>query len=156
MTRHRKSGAQRHVNVRLERWHRRCIYGVAGWLTATGLLWLLAHYLLRPAGEFGEGVHPLEPWSMKLHGAGAMVALFFIGSLMNSHIRRALKGGRNLVSGWSMIGLLSALILSGYALYYVASEQSRPIWSAAHWIIGLALPLLLFLHIALGRASKSA
>jgi hypothetical protein len=156
MTRHRKASLQRHVNVRLERWHRRCIYGITAWLTATGLLWLLAHYLLRPVGEFGEGVNPLEPWSMKLHGAGAMVALFFIGSLMNSHMRRALKAGRNLASGWSMIALLSALTASGYALYYVASEHSRPTWSAAHWIIGVALPLLLVLHIALGRASKSA
>lgn len=154
MTRHRKTSPQRHVNVRLERWHRHCIYGIAAWLTATGLLWLLAHYLLRAAGEFGESVHPLEPWSMKLHGAGAMVALFFLGSLMNSHMRRALKAGRNPASGWSMVALLSALILSGYALYYIASEQSRPIWSAAHWIVGLALPLLFILHIALGRRSR--
>lgn len=154
MTRHRRTSPQRHVNLRLERWHRRCIYGVAAWLTATGLLWLLARYLLRSAGEFGESVHPLEPWSMKLHGAGAMVALFFIGSLMNSHMRRALKAGRNLALGWSMITLLSALTLSGYALYYLASEQSRPVWSALHWIIGLALPLLLALHITQGRSSR--
>jgi hypothetical protein len=153
MTRHRKTNPPRHVNVRLERWHRRCIYGTAAWLTATGLLWLLAHYFMRPVGEFGVGVHPFEPWSMKLHGAGAMAALFFVGSLMNSHMRRALKAGRNLASGWSMITLLSALILSGYALYYLASEQSRPVWSAAHWVVGLALPLLFVLHIALGRRS---
>jgi len=154
MTRHRKTSPQRHVNVRLERWHRRCIYGVAAWLTATGLLWLFAHYLLRSAGEFGESVHPLEPWSMKLHGAGAMAALFFVGSLMNSHMRRALKAERNVASGWSMIALLSTLTASGYGLYYVASEQSRPVWSAVHWIIGLALPLLFLAHIALGRTSR--
>lgn len=122
-------------------------------MVATGTLWLLAHYLMRPAGEFGESIHPLEPWSMKLHGAGAMFALFFVGSLMNSHIRRALKARRNLRSGLSMISALVALTVSGYGLYYLASEQSRPVWSAVHWIIGLALPLLLVVHIVLARAS---
>jgi hypothetical protein len=148
---HRPSSTHRLVNFKLERWHRRCIYATSGWLLITGVLWLLAHYLMRPVGEFGEAIHPLEPWSMKLHGAGAMVALFFIGSLMNSHIRRALKAKRNLFSGWAMIGALSALTISGYGLYYMASDNSRFIWSAIHWIIGLGFPALLILHIMLGR-----
>ena len=148
---HRSSSPQRLVDLRPERWQRRCVYGVCAWLVATGVLWLLAHYLMRTVAEFGESVHPLEPWSMKLHGAGAMFALFFIGSLANSHIRRAVKARRNLYSGWSMIAVLAALTVSGYALYYIASEHSRPIWSAAHWIIGLVLPLLLIVHIALAE-----
>jgi hypothetical protein len=80
-----------------------------------------------------------------------MFALFFVGSLVNTHIRRALKARRNLYSGWSMIAALAALTLSGYALYYIASEHSRPIWSAAHWIAGLAFPLLLIVHTALAE-----
>ena len=91
---------------------------------------------------------------MKLHGAGAMIALFFVGSVMNSHIRRAIKAGRNLESGWSMIAVLLALVITGYGLYYLASENSRPIWSAVHWIIGLAFPLVLILHIVLGKKSS--
>ena len=143
------------VNLRLERWHRRCIYGVCIWLLVTGVLWLPAHYLMRLPSEFGESIHPLEPWSMKLHGAGAMFMLFFIGSLMNSHIRRALKTGRNLYSGWAMIAALVALTISGYGLYYLVSEQSRPLWSAVHWIVGLVFSGLVILHIALGRKSAA-
>ena len=147
----RSSSPHRLVDLRPERWQRRCIYGVSAWLAATGVAWLLAHYLLRTAAEFGESVHPLEPWSMKLHGAGAMFALFFVGSLVSNHIRRAIRARRNLYSGWSMIAVLAALTLSGYALYYIASEHSRPIWSAAHWIIGLVFPLALIVHIALAE-----
>lgn len=143
-------------SLRLERWHRRAIYGICAWLVATGLSWLAAHYFLRPVGEFGMGIHPLEPWSMKLHGAGAMAILFFIGSLMNTHIRRALKARRNLYSGWAMIGMLTALTVSGYGLYYLAGEQDRPAWSAVHWVLGLAFPILLVLHIVLGRRSAAA
>jgi uncharacterized membrane protein len=82
-----------------------------------------------------------------------MVALFFIGSLLNSHIRRAHRAERNRYSGWSMVALLVLLTISGYALYYIASEFSRPAWSLTHWILGLLFPALLVLHIALGRRS---
>ena len=145
---HRPSSPPRHADLRPERWQRRCVYGVSAWLLASGVLWLLAHYLMRPAGDFGEGVHPLEPWSMKLHGAGAMFALFLIGNLMNIHIRPALKARRDHYSGWSMLAALAALALTGYALYYVAGEHSRTLWSAAHWLIGLAFSLLLVVHVA--------
>lgn len=148
---HHASSPQRHLNLGPESWQRRCAYCVSAWLLATGVLWLLAHYLMRPVGEFGESVHPLEPWSMKLHGAGAMFALLVVGSLINNHIRPAFKARRNLYSGWSMISVLAALTFSGYGLYYIASEHSRPIWSAAHWIVGLMFPLLLIVHIALAE-----
>ena len=148
---HRYSSPQRLVDLRPDRWQRRCVYGASAWLVATGVLWLLAHYLMRPVGEFGESVHPLEPWSMKLHGAGAMFALFLIGSLVTGHFQRALKARRNLYSGWSIISGLAALTVSGYGLYYLASDQSRPVWSAAHWIIGLVFPLPLIVHIALSE-----
>jgi hypothetical protein len=87
------------VNLRLERWHRRSIYVSWAVLAASGAAWLLARYFLRPPGQFGETVHPLEPGAIKLHGAGAMAIVFFLGSLMNSHIRRSLKSGRNLATG---------------------------------------------------------
>lgn len=148
---HHPSSPRRPVDLRPERWQRHCVYGVSTWLVATGVLWLLVHYLIRPVGEFGESVHPLEPWSMKLHGAGAMFALFVIGSLSTTHFQRVLKARRNLYSGWSMISGLAALTVSGYGLYYFATEQSRLVWSAAHWIMGLVFPLLLIVHIALAE-----
>ena len=39
-------------------------------------------------------------------------------------------------------------------LYYFGGEQSRPIISAAHWIIGIAALPLLVLHIVSGRRSR--
>lgn len=136
---------------RLERWHRYSMYGISGLLVVSGGAWLFAHYFLRAADTFGETVSPIEPWSMKLHGAAAMIALFFIGSLLNSHVRRANNARRNRGSGWTMAALLAWLTVSGYALYYLASETSRPAWSLAHSLLGLAFPLLLILHIVLGR-----
>lgn len=146
--------ARHHINLRLERWHRRCIYASCAALLVTGGAWLLARYYLRVPGQFGETVHPLEPWAIKLHGASAMVMLFFLGSLMNSHIRRALKAGRNLVSGWAMIASMLLLIATGFGLYYIAGESDRPTWSALHWVVGLGLAVLIVLHVLLGRATR--
>jgi hypothetical protein len=138
----------------MERWQRRAIYAVLILLAGSGMAWLAAHYFLRSHGEFGEAIHPLEPWSMKLHGAAAMATLFFIGSVMNSHIRRAQRTGRNLAAGWTLIAALAALAVTGYGLWYIAGEDSRGIWSVAHWLIGLAFPVLLIWHIAHGRSLR--
>lgn len=139
------------IYLRLERWHRWSVYASGAALMLSGVVWLLAHYLMRPVSEFGETVHPLEPWAIKLHGGAAMAMLFYLGSLMPVHIRRALRAGRHLLSGWSMIVTMALLIVTGFGLYYVAGESDRPAWSALHWGPGLALGLLSVLHVALGR-----
>lgn len=141
-------------NLRLERWHRRAIYLMLILLYCSGAAWLAARFFLRSAGQFGETVHPLEPWAMKLHGAAAMGTLFFIGSLMNGHIRRALKSRRNLITGCLAIAVMALLIVSGYGLYYIAGEADRPLWSVVHWLPGLAFALLFIAHIWRGRASR--
>jgi hypothetical protein len=152
---HHPSGVPRPVSLRLERWQRRSIYAVCAVLVISGLSWLLAHFGLRGMGEYGETVSPLEPWSMKVHGGAAMFALFFVGTLLNGHIRRALKARRNRGTGWPMIVVLCALTLTGYALYYIAGEGDRPVWSMIHWVIGLTLPFVVVLHIVLGRKSAA-
>lgn len=139
-------------SLRLERWQRRALYLTVALLTASGLLWLGAHYFLRPVTEFGESISPFEPWSMKLHGLAAMALLFLLGSLLNGHIRRALRARRNLASGWAMIGSLAVLVATGYGLYYIAGESSRPLWSLAHWVTGIGFAFGFPLHVAVGRA----
>lgn len=141
-----------HVNLRLERWHRRWIFAIFALLALSGIAWLVARFWLRPVTEFGESIHPLEPISMKVHGGMAMLMLFFLGSLMNAHIRRAIKAGRNLVTGWGMIAAMLLLILSGFGLYYLAGEADRGVWSAVHWVLGLAASLLFIAHVKLGRS----
>jgi hypothetical protein len=135
----------------MERWQRRAVYWTIALLTLSGLAWLVAHFFLRPVTEFGEAVSPFEPWSMKLHGAVAMVLLFLIGSMLNNHIRRGLRARRNLNSGWSMIVMTVLLVLTGYGLYYLAGEATRPLWSWTHWVIGIGFAAGLPLHVWLGR-----
>ena len=141
------------LQFKLERWHKRSIYLLIGALFFSGLAWIIARFTLRAVGEFGETIHPLEHWSIQLHGALIVPSAFLIGSLLFQHMRRAHHAGRNRKSGWTMVMSLAWLALTGYGLYYFASETARPWWSAAHWIVGCALPALLLLHIYLGRLS---
>lgn len=152
--RNHRGRAAAHVNLRLERWHRHALYAVVAALTASGMLWLAAHYFLRSPGEFGVAVHPIEPWSMKLHGAAALAMMFFVGSVMNSHVRRAFRAASNLVAGCSLIAVLTLLTVTGYGLWYVAGETSRETWSLLHWAPGLAFPLILLWHIRRGRQAR--
>lgn len=136
---------------KLEAWHKYALYALVTALFTSGLAWLLARYFLRVAGEYGASIHPLEHWAMQAHGALIIPLSFLAGGLLFQHMRRAHRALRNRNSGWSMLLTLLWLALTGYALYYFASESMRPYWSAAHWIIGLALPLLLCFHIVRGR-----
>ena len=149
--RHPEHSAASRLRFRMEPWQRRTIYLCITALVTSGGVWLAGHFLLHSATEFGEANNPLEPWAMKVHGAVAMVALFFVGSLLNGHMRRAHAVRRNHRSGWSLIIFLGWLTVSGYALYYIAGEQSRSFWSTSHWVPGLLLPLLVIVHVMLGR-----
>ncbi len=142
-------------HFKLERWHRWSMYAVVAALTLSGIVWLTAHFFLRVANEFGESVHPWEHPAIQIHGALAMLSCLLIGSLFHLHMRRAHRAKRNRASGWSMITLMLSLIVSGYALYYLANDNTHLIWSSLHWILGLGLPALLALHIYLGRQSHS-
>jgi hypothetical protein len=155
MTRMSNTATGRYVSFKLERWHRRSIYATGALLLLSGAVWLVLHYFLRPKSQFGESVNPFEPWAMKLHGAAAMVALFFVGSLLHFHVRRALRAGRNVATGWAMIATLSFLTLTGYGLYYLAGEGDRPLWSLLHWSVGLALAVLFVVHVRLGHRGVS-
>lgn len=141
--------------IRLHTRHKGTLYGIVLALWTSGVLWLLFHYFLRVAGEFGETAHPLETWWLRLHGLMAFAALVAIGSVLPIHARRAWQLNKNRRTGLAMKLYLLWLALTGYALYYFLSESNEAWLPLAHWIAGLALPLLGVLHIRIGRRRKA-
>ena len=140
--------------MRLSTGHRLWIYWTGSGLFASGVLWLLFHYFVHAHGQFGETAHPLEIWWLRLHGACAMLMLLVLGSLLPVHVRRGWHLRKNLLAGWTLGLLACALIVSGYALYYVAGEATRPWLSACHWVFGLATPLVLTWHVWRGKRAR--
>jgi hypothetical protein len=117
-------------------------------LVASGIGWLGAHYapnvddLLRLA---------IEAWMLKLHGAAAFAMLFAVGAMSAHHVRRGWLLARNRGSGIVVIAIVAILIATGYALYYVVTDATRPSISIVHWIAGLALAPILIVHLTIGR-----
>ena len=137
--------------IRLGARHKRALYAVFLVLWGSGALWLLFHYFLRVAGEFGDAAHPLEAWWLRLHGLAGFAALVTVGTVLPVHARRAWQIDRNRRSGLAMKACLLWLAATGYALYYFASEANEAWLPLAHWVVGLALPLAGLLHVRLGR-----
>jgi len=137
--------------IRLGPWHRRAVYVATGALVVSGILWLVLHYWMTASGEFGETSHPLESWMLRIHGAAAMAGLILYGSLLPIHIKRAWTIRRNVALGIALSSLLLLLTVTGYLLYYAGGEDTRPVISALHWVVGLSVPALLVWHVVAGR-----
>ena len=100
--------------IRLPRWQRLAIYGVTVWLFASGVTWLIARYTLRTAGEFGETIHPLEPWMLRVHGMAVLLGLFMYGTLLRAHMLKAWHLRKNRISGALASLVMIMLMASGY------------------------------------------
>ena len=131
--------------------HKKLLYAGFALLWTSGALWLAFHYFLRVEGDFGPEAHPLEAWWLRLHGLMAMAALILGGSLAPNHMRLAWNRSRNMRSGMPMLALTLWLAASGYALYYFSTDDNAAWLPLLHWIAGLALPVILVVHIRIGR-----
>jgi hypothetical protein len=135
---------------RLARWQHRTLLAVGGVLVATGVGWLVLHYSVG-AGA-GELPHPLEAWTMRLHGLAAFAGLFMLGVLAGSHIPHGWRAsGRHRFapqrhSGIGLCSLAAAVVVTGYLLYYFAPDTLRPALGWLHAGIGVAMTLLAVVH----------
>ena len=140
--------------ARLSRRHEGWLYASAGLLFLSGLAWVIQHYWMAGAGEFGDAAGSLQAWLLRIHGAAAMAFLIALGSLLPGHIVRGWRARRNHRSGMTLLALAAVLIVSAYALYYLSNEDARPWVSALHWVLGMVGAVYLPLHVLLGRWSK--
>jgi cyanate permease len=83
-----------------------------------------------------------------------MAALLLLGALVPLHVRRGWLARRNRSSGTIMVTCNALFILTAFGLYYLGSESLRPWASRLHIAIGLLVPILLVVHILLGRRSR--
>ena len=123
------------------------VHGVLAGLWLSGALWLVLHYFLRRAGEFGVLPHPLEPWVLKLHGAFAFATLGIGGLLWAVHIVPMWLRGHRRPSGIAITALFALLALSGYLLYYTGDEDLRAGIALLHWLAGLVALLPMLVHV---------
>lgn len=148
------SRAPRAVAIRLGPTHRRWLHGAFAGLWVSGVLWLVFHYFIQVDGPFGPRPHPLEQWWLRLHGLFVTLGLVMLGSVLVHHARRAWDKRKNRRLGAALVASLLWLAGTGYALYYFASESNAAWLPLAHWLPGLALPLVLAAHVRRARSRR--
>lgn len=135
---------------RLAPWQRVTLHAAGVALLVSGGVWLVVHYALG-AGA-GELPHPMEAWSLRLHGLASFAAVFVLGVLAASHVPQGwrLTGRRHRDAqrhtGLILCALAALLVLSGYLLFYFAPETVRPALGWAHALVGVAMAVLLTVH----------
>ena len=139
--------------IRLLDWHRWLTYLSTGLLVATGLAWLAIDVLARGGADI-VGPHPLAHPLLAAHGAIAMFASLAYGGIVAAHVPRAWAGKRNRRTGCLVASVLAVLMVTAWLLYYASSEDVHAIASMCHWIAGVAVALVLPLHVVMGRRAR--
>jgi hypothetical protein len=138
-------------SIRLKRLQRYFLYAVLALLFFSGAAWAYWNDLVSSPGDFEMSA---RAWAMKIHGAAAMAILVLVGMLLTGHVRFAWRARRNRGNGSLFLGTFGILTVTGYGLYYAGGESLRAWASWIHVIVGLALPLLLILHVCLGKRTR--
>lgn len=138
-------------SIRLKRLQRYFLYTVLALLFLSGVAWTYWTYLPASSGDFETSA---KAWAMKIHGAAAMAILVLIGMLLSAHVRFAWRARRNRANGSVFLSAFAVLTITGYGLYYAGGERLRGWMSWIHLGVGLALPILLLIHIFLGRRTR--
>jgi hypothetical protein len=137
--------------IRLKRFPRYFLYAVLALVFLSGVAWAYWNYLTASPGDFEMGA---KAWAMKIHGAAAMAVLVLVGMLLNEHVRLAWRARRNRANGSVFLSAFALLTITGYGLYYAGGERLRAWTSWIHLAIGLVLPILLLIHIFLGKKTR--
>jgi hypothetical protein len=137
----------------LKRLQRYFLYAVLALIFLSGVAWAYWNYLAASPGDFEMSA---KAWAMKIHGAAAMAILVLIGILLNAHVKFAWRAGRNRINGSIFVGAFALLTVTGYELYYAGGEKLRAWTSWIHLLAGLTLPILLLIHVLLGRRTRPA
>jgi hypothetical protein len=139
--------------IRVTPLRRRFLYSAIALLFLSGAAWTYWNYFGESRSDFEMAA---KAWAMKIHGGAAMAILVLLGMLLAGHVPVAWRARRNRASGSLFLSAFVVLILTGYELYYVGGERLRAWASWIHLGVGLALPLLLILHVWLGKRTRIA
>lgn len=130
--------------MRLERGLRWSIYAIVLALFATGVAWW----------ALGEGHGAARLYLIAAHGLAAMAFLVALGAIIVLHVQAGWRRRLNRASGALTLAMVILLTLTAFLLYYVGSDAVRSLASGIHIFVGLGLPLMLVVHVTLGRRAR--
>lgn len=130
-------------------WQRTITWSALLFCGLSGLAYLFGHEFLLLRDLLGS--HAV----LVAHGISAALCIFAIGAVSAGHIRLGLNVRKNVNSGLAQTTVLLTLIVTGLGLYY-GREEIRDGLILTHWIIGIALLPLFFLHVCCNKRKPLA
>ncbi|HAT39058.1 hypothetical protein [Polynucleobacter necessarius] len=131
-------------------WHR--LFLICGIVTCsiTGLIYLLGHHFQIQRSTLGS--HSI----LATHGVAKILASLAFRSVLPFHIKAGYKSQRQWLSGFSLIGYMTILIISAALLSY-GPEDIRDIAMDTHWVVGLLFFATFLVHvfIRLGNSKRT-
>ena len=91
------------------------------------------------------------------HALFAFLAVGLVGALLPVHIRLNLRRHIKRLSGFTLLGATSLLILTALGIYYFGDPDLSHLSSLIHTVVGLVMGLVFILHalnIGLSRLSS--
>jgi hypothetical protein len=140
--------------LRLDDRFRYGLYAAFTILFVSGAVWLIGNARMdSPNGDFWQDV---SAKMLAIHGGMAMLALILLGALIPIHIQRAWRGRLNRLTGIAMVTVNAVLVVTAFGLYYAGSDTLRGWISDIHIAVGLGFPVVILVHIVIGRTRKRA
>lgn len=131
------------------------VYVTLGALWATGFAWLCLDQFFTVHGPFGKTPHPWQAPIVLLHGIIAIFSMYLLGWVSARHVTHSWLQHRRRISGGLLYSLLLALIVSGFALFFISDDRWQHIAAVIHEVSGLALTPIAVQHWFLRQGKHS-
>ena len=142
------------VSLTISQRYRYFFYSVLSLSFITGFTFWLIRRFGMVEGDFGPESHFLQYPVLQIHGFSAFILLMSLGAIFASHIPKTWSSKRARKSGVSILSATVFSILTAYSLYYLVSDDWHELLGNAHALVGVSLPLILFIHIRLARKTR--
>jgi hypothetical protein len=135
----------------MPRGQRLSVYVVSSVLWVSGVLWLILAQFFARHEQFGRTPHPLEAPLLLIHGTVAIFAVYILGWVSARHALHWWVGGVRRWSGAAFAALVVVLSVSGFALFFVSSDQWQHYTRLTHEVIGIPIVVFAVQHWLFGR-----
>jgi hypothetical protein len=132
--------------VRMPRSRRLTVYLIVGAVWLTGCVWLYLDQFQETHDQFGVTPHPLESPLLLLHGIAAILSMYLFGWISARHILRLWSGGLRRMSGAALAAVLTVLVFSGFALFFLVDDRLQHFTAVIHEVLGLAVTVFAIQH----------
>ena len=119
------------------------------WLVGTAVF-VLKHFFAAST-EFGPAQSPWQAKVLVVHGVLAVAATFLFGWIAADHVAVMWRNGADRVSGLWLLWLVAALIVTGFAGFFLVADSARAWNGTLHELLGLALIAPWLVHLVGGR-----